>query len=91
MTGDLLIAGDIGGTKTNLAIFSMYKKLIDPLAEETFQTRNYPSFESIVRAFLSSANFKVNSASFAVAGPIVHEKLLIGAKSTCPPSDGCAR
>jgi len=66
-----LLAGDIGGTKTNLAIFSTEAGLQMPLAETTSPSASYPSLEALVREFLAQVKLKVEWASFGVAGPVV--------------------
>jgi len=66
----MLLAGDIGGTKTNLAVFSSETGARAPLAEATFPSGRYPSLEALVRAFLSQVDLKVEQASFGVAGPV---------------------
>ncbi len=67
----LLLAGDIGGTKTNLAVFSSEKGWREPLMEQTFPSGQYPSLEAVVREFLVQQHFSVERASFGVAGPVV--------------------
>lgn len=67
-----LLAGDIGGTKTNLAIFTSAAGLRAPLAEATFPSGDYPSLEVLVREFFSRARKTVDRASFGVAGPVVN-------------------
>jgi glucokinase len=67
----LLLAGDIGGTKTNLAVFSSEKGWREPLMEQTFSSGQYPSLEAVVREFLGQQHFSVERASFGVAGPVV--------------------
>ncbi len=70
----MLLAGDIGGTKTNLAVFAMtggendWKK---PLAEATFPSGRYPSLEALVEEFQAQHHFTIERASFGVAGPVV--------------------
>ncbi len=70
----LLLAGDIGGTKTHLAIFSIQAGPHRPLAEATFPSRVYASLEEIVRAFLNGKELKPTSACFGVAGPIMGDR-----------------
>lgn len=65
-----LLAGDIGGTKTTLAIFASQSELTTPLVESTFSSAKYSSFESVVRDFLSKVNYSVDLGSFGVAGPV---------------------
>jgi glucokinase len=67
----MLIAGDIGGTKTALAIFSNEAGPHAPLAEGTFHSADYPSLQSIVKEFLARAKKPVDRACFAVAGPVI--------------------
>ena len=68
----VIMAGDIGGTKTSLAIFSSTSGLREPLAEATFASQDYPSLEAIVRKFLSGVETRVDRATFGVAGPVVN-------------------
>jgi glucokinase len=67
----MLLAGDIGGTKTNLAVFSAETGWRKPYAEATYSSVQYPDFESLVREFLTQHNFPIDRASFGVAGPVV--------------------
>jgi len=67
----MLLAGDIGGTKTKLAVFSQEGGWRAPVAEEIFPSANFTGLEELVHTFLAKHNFKINSASFGVAGPVV--------------------
>ncbi len=67
----MLLAGDIGGTKTNLAIFDSARGPRDPVQTGTFPSAKYPSLETVVRDFLGDAHLKVARAAFGVAGPVV--------------------
>jgi glucokinase len=67
----MLLAGDIGGTKTKLAVFSAETGPRVPLAEATFASADYPSLEVLVHQFMSQVNFPIEKASFGVAGPVV--------------------
>lgn len=67
-----VLGGDIGGTKTSLAIFSSRSGLSTPLAEATFSSQDYSSLEAIVHEFLSRVKIRVDLASFGVAGPVVN-------------------
>jgi glucokinase len=73
----MLIAGDIGGTKSNLAIYAAETGLHKPLFEATFPSALYPSLEALVRTFLSQTDLSVDSACFGVAGPVVAGKAAI--------------
>jgi len=67
----MLLAGDIGGTKTNLGIYSPEKGAREPLFESTFPSPKYSSLETLTREFLNTADVTVDSASFGVAGPVI--------------------
>jgi glucokinase len=66
-----LLAGDIGGTKTSLAVYATQAGPRAPLAEATFPSADYPSLETLVREFLSQIDLQVERASLGVAGPVV--------------------
>jgi len=67
----ILLAGDIGATKTNLAIMSSKAGPRTPLAEANFPSTAYPSLEAVAREFLSQVEWQVERACFGVAGPVV--------------------
>jgi glucokinase len=68
----MLLAGDIGGTKTVLALYEDDSNPGSPAAEQTFPSARYDGLEQIVEQFLRSRRSKgVNRASFGVAGPVV--------------------
>ena len=67
----MLLAGDVGGTKTALGVFSRQSGPREPLATATLPSAEYPSLEALVRDFLCSAQLRPERASFGVAGPVV--------------------
>jgi glucokinase len=67
----MLLAGDVGGTKTNLAVYSAETGPRKPLIEATFPSSEYTSLESIVSEFLGQQDLSVSHASFGVAGPVI--------------------
>jgi glucokinase len=67
----MLIAGDIGGTKTDLAIFSNEAGPLVPLAQTRVPSADFPSLQAIVKEFLSKEKKPVDQACFAVAGPVI--------------------
>lgn len=67
----MLLAGDIGGTKTVLAVFSADAGPHTPLVEATFPSSRYGRLEAIVREFLTDVKLPVDRACFGVAGPVV--------------------
>ncbi|MCU7938858.1 MAG: glucokinase [gamma proteobacterium symbiont of Bathyaustriella thionipta] len=70
-----VLAGDIGGTKTNLGIFNVNAQQVSSLFEATYVSVNYQSLEEIVAHFLSQVSktslaIPVTTACFGVAGPV---------------------
>jgi glucokinase len=67
----MLLAGDIGGTKTNLALYSPDH---GPIAQSQakFKSADYPSLKSIVADFLADVGTSVDGAVFGVPGPVVN-------------------
>ena len=70
-TGPLLLAGDIGGTKTTLAVFSAASGSRKPLVETTYSSDDFTRLETMATEFLSDLGKPVEKACFAVAGPVV--------------------
>ncbi|MCG8350098.1 MAG: glucokinase, partial [Chloroflexales bacterium] len=67
----MLLAGDIGGTKTVLAAFAIESGLHAPLARSTFPSGQYASLEDIISEFLQQTTLTFAEACFGVAGPVV--------------------
>ncbi len=67
----MLIAGDVGGTKTDLAIYSPGGGPHAPLAQTQFHSADYPSLQAMVAEFLARVKMSVEVASFDVAGPVI--------------------
>jgi glucokinase len=66
----LLLAGDVGGTKTVLAIVSPESGTRATLAEWTYENRLYSSLDEVIADFLGRCGFGVGHASLSVAGPV---------------------
>jgi glucokinase len=73
----MLIAGDIGGTKTDLAIYSNESGPHAPLAETEVHSADYPSLQAIVLEFLDRVKMSVDVGSFDVAGPVINGQVKI--------------
>ena len=68
----MILAGDIGGTKTNLGLFDIADGSLTSVDQKGFLSSRYPNLESIVDEFLTEAGSPpVVSACFGVAGPVV--------------------
>ena len=71
----MLLAGDIGATKTRLGIFAQDSdngQLPKPLATRTFENARYRNLETIVGEFIAQIETgKIEQACFGVAGPVL--------------------
>jgi glucokinase len=72
----MILAGDIGGTKVNLAFFGESLRLTpDNLA--SFPSRDYSSLEEIVHTFLTERKLKADYACFGIAGPVKKGRVVV--------------
>lgn len=69
----MIIAGDIGGTKTNVALFEAGAGGVGrPLAQNSFPSARYGSLEDILTEFVRHhSQARLTHACFGVAGPVV--------------------
>ena len=67
----MLIAGDIGGTKTALALFTPEGGPRRPVAQAEFHSAEYAGLEEVVRAFMAQVDQPATAACFDVAGPVM--------------------
>jgi glucokinase len=67
----MLLTGDIGGTKTDLALYSTDKGPKAPVVQETFHSSEYSSLEALASSFVRSAGHTPTYGTFGVPGPVV--------------------
>src|ERR1700744_3710561 len=67
----MLIAGDIGGTKTLLALYVPEAGARRPVVQAEFHSADYRSLDDIVRAFMAQTQRPAEAACFDVAGPVI--------------------
>ncbi len=72
---NLVLAGDIGGTKTNLALFSVRGERLRIEKSRSFSSKRYSGLVPVLRDFLAEDHVAIDSACFGIAGPIVEEKV----------------
>jgi glucokinase len=67
-----LLAGDIGGTKTILALFAATGGDLTPVREETFASRDYASFDLVLaEARRRVGAIEADAVCIGVAGPVI--------------------
>jgi glucokinase len=67
----MLIAGDIGGTRTRLALIAPDAGPRKFVAEKEYHSADFKGLQPIVQAFLADTGAQANSACFDVAGPVI--------------------
>jgi len=65
----MILAGDVGGTKTNLALYTTEGNRLRRCLARAFKSREYASLEKIIAAFIAETG-KVSLACIGVAGPV---------------------
>jgi len=70
----VILAGDIGGTKTVLSILTRESNgALTCLREQTYSSQHFTAFDDILTVFLP-ADAAIKSACFGVAGPVVNQR-----------------
>ncbi len=67
----MILVGDIGGSKTRLAIFEPSAVRTEALTSTCIDSAGHDSLESVLELFLDLHPTKVRAAVFGVAGPVV--------------------
>lgn len=71
---DVVLAGDIGGTKTNLALWEIAPTgRVTPVRDASFPSRNYRGLEDVIADFRRGDATPIAAAAFGIAGPVVDE------------------
>jgi glucokinase len=75
----MILAGDMGGTKSHLALFAAEKKPPQLLIEETYKSEEYSGLEEVLHKFLGDnaeqiRNQPIVAACLGVPGPVVGER-----------------
>ena len=70
--GQCVLAGDVGGTKTNLAVYARDDRgALVLLREATVHSREAASLDAVVAAFLREGGETIAAAAFGIAGPVL--------------------
>jgi glucokinase len=71
----MILAGDIGGTKTLLGLFEPDRVRPTRIHMEAFQTLDYPGLPAMIEAFLTAHGNtpQIDRAMFGVAGPVINQ------------------
>jgi glucokinase len=79
----VILAGDIGGTKCNLALYDIHGVAHKQIFTKRYESRVFPTFEKVIAKFLSDfrvesemdGDHAIEAAGFGVAGPIINRRV----------------
>ena len=77
---NMILAGDVGGTKTLLGLFSRRGDRPEPIAVQSFTTTDYPDLSQVISAFARHERVRgtrVQAAAFGVAGPVLGQTAML--------------
>lgn len=66
----MILAGDIGATRTRLAAFQTEGNRLECVVEKTYASQEHPGLQEILVQFIRTEGIPVHSACFGVAGPV---------------------
>jgi len=69
----MILAGDVGGTKVNLALYDFVNGNLKHTRDKQYWAKDYSGLEEIVKEFIVSE--KITSACFGVPGPVREGRL----------------
>ena len=73
---DAVLAGDLGATKVNIALYQPGGTSLTPIRSRSFHSKDYASLTEIVREFTADESLPA-SVCMAVAGPVIKGKVKI--------------
>lgn len=66
----MILAGDIGATRTRLAAFQMDGNRLECVVEKDYKSQDYGALSEVLPLFIRGEGIPVHSACFGVAGPV---------------------
>jgi glucokinase len=79
----VILAGDIGGTKCNLALYEIRGKSHRKIIDQRYESREFPTFDEMISRFLletrsetkAAGKHYIEAAGFGVAGPVIDHRV----------------
>ncbi len=79
----MILAGDIGGTKCNLALYEIRGKSHRKIIDQRYESREFPTFDEMISRFLletrsetkAAGKHYIEAAGFGVAGPVIDHRV----------------
>ena len=68
----MILAGDVGGTKTALALFEVQRRALAVVREEALPSQGFAALADAIRQFLADGpSTSIDAACVGVAGPVI--------------------
>ena len=67
----MILAGDVGGTKTRLAIYEVVDGKLHRHQGEKFLSKEFSGLEEAIQSFLEKRQVQISRACFGVPGPVI--------------------
>jgi len=71
----MILAGDIGGTHTRIALFEETAGALVMALERVYPSREHKGLDEILSLFLKNEHASIDLACFGVAGPVIHNQV----------------
>lgn len=71
----MILAGDIGGTKTNLGLFDVREGALARVAHKRYASQEHSGLHEIALDFLHETGAKITAAAFGIAGPVLDNRV----------------
>jgi len=69
----MILAGDIGGTKTNLAFYTYNNENLELKQQHQFVSKDYENFSNVIEEFISIYDIKnIEAICLGIAGPVIN-------------------
>ena len=68
----MILAGDIGGTKSNLGLFDVRQGKLVRVAYKHYTSHEYAGLHEVAQDFIRETKASITAASFGIAGPVVN-------------------
>jgi len=66
----MILAGDIGATRTRMAAFQAEANKLELVVDKTYKSQEHGGLQEIISAFVKTEGIPVHRACFGVAGPV---------------------
>lgn len=71
----MILAGDIGGTHTRIALFEETACKLNMTVEQVYPSRDHKGLDEILSLFLSNEHANIDRVCLGVAGPVIHDRV----------------